>query len=30
MRYRGLVKNATRSFVAQGLANTYLARAHLA
>ncbi|WP_066343664.1 IS5 family transposase, partial [Azohydromonas lata] len=29
-RYRGLAKNATRSFVALGLANIYLARAHLA
>ena len=25
-RYRGLAKNATRSFVALGLANIYLAR----
>jgi len=30
VRYRGLAKNATRSFVALGLANIYLARAHLA
>ena len=30
VRYRGLDKNATRSFVALGLANIYLARAHLA
>ena len=26
VRYRGLAKNATRSFVALGLANLYLAR----
>jgi IS5 family transposase len=26
VRYRGLAKNATRSFVALGLANNYLAR----
>jgi len=26
VRYRGLAKNATRSFVALGLANIYLAR----
>jgi IS5 family transposase len=30
VRYRGLDKNANRSFVALGLANLYLARAHLA
>lgn len=30
VRYRGLVKNATRSFVALGLANLYLARRRLA
>jgi IS5 family transposase len=30
VRYRGLQKNATRAFVALGLANIYLARAHLA
>ena len=30
VRYRGLAKNATRSFVALGLANLYLARGHLA
>ena len=30
VRYRGLAKNATRSFVALGLANIYLARRHLA
>ena len=30
VRYRGLAKNATRSFVALGLANIYLARARLA
>ena len=30
VRYRGLAKNATRSFVALGLANIYLARAYLA
>ena len=30
VRYRGLAKNATRSFVALGLANIYLARGHLA
>ena len=30
VRYRGLEKNATRSFVALGLANLYLARARLA
>ena len=30
VRYRGLAKNATRSFVALGLANIFLARAHLA
>jgi len=30
VRYRGLAKNATRSFVALGLANVYLARGHLA
>lgn len=29
VRYRGLAKNATRSFVALGLANIYLARGHL-
>ncbi len=29
VRYRGLAKNATRSFVALGLANIYLARAKL-
>jgi transposase, IS5 family len=29
VRYRGLAKNATRSFVALGLANLYLARKHL-
>lgn len=29
VRYRGLEKNATRSFVALGLANAYLARQHL-
>lgn len=29
VRYRGLEKNATRSFVALGLANIYLARTHL-
>ncbi len=29
VRYRGLQKNATRSFVALGLANLYLARARL-
>lgn len=29
VRYRGLEKNATRSFVALGLANLYLARARL-
>jgi transposase, IS5 family len=29
-RYRGLAKNATRAFVALGLANIYLARGHLA
>lgn len=29
VRYRGLAKNATRSFVALGLANLYLARRHL-
>jgi IS5 family transposase len=30
VRYRGLAKNATRSFVVLGLANLYLARGHLA
>ena len=30
VRYRGLVKNATRAFVALGLGNIYLARARLA
>ena len=30
VRYRGLAKNATRSFVALGLANIYLARHRLA
>lgn len=30
VRYRGLVKNANRSFVALGLANIYLARTRLA
>ena len=30
VRYRGLAKNATRSFVALGLANLYLARTRLA
>jgi IS5 family transposase len=30
VRYRGLAKNATRSFVALGLANIYLARGHMA
>jgi IS5 family transposase len=29
VRYRGLAKNATRSFVALGLANIYLARKRL-
>lgn len=29
VRYRGLAKNATRSFVALSLANLYLARRHL-
>ena len=29
VRYRGLTKNATRSFVALGLANSYLARRQL-
>jgi IS5 family transposase len=29
VRYRGLAKNATRAFVALGLANLYLARARL-
>jgi IS5 family transposase len=29
VRYRGLAKNATRSFVALGLANIFLARKHL-
>jgi IS5 family transposase len=29
VRYRGLEKNANRSFVALGLANLYLARARL-
>ena len=29
VRYRGLAKNATRSFVALGLANIYLARQRL-
>jgi IS5 family transposase len=29
VRYRGLAKNATRSFVTLGLANIYLARARL-
>jgi transposase, IS5 family len=29
VRYRGLSKNATRAFVATGLANIYLARGHL-
>ena len=29
VRYRGLAKNATRSFVALGLANIYLARGRL-
>jgi IS5 family transposase len=28
-RYRGLAKNATRAFVALGLANIYMARRHL-
>ena len=28
-RYRGLSKNATRAFVATGLANIFLAREHL-
>jgi len=30
VRYRGLAKNATRAFVALGLANIYMARGHLA
>ena len=30
LRYRGLAKNATRAFVALGLANIYLARGRLA
>ena len=30
VRYRGLAKNATRAFVATGLANIYLARERLA
>jgi len=30
VRYRGLEKNANRSFVAVGLANVYLARTQLA
>jgi len=30
VRYRGLAKNATRAFVATGLANIYLARGRLA
>ena len=30
VRYRGFTKNATRSFVALGLANLSLARGHLA
>lgn len=30
VRYRGLEKNATRAFVALGLANIYLARGRLA
>ena len=30
VRYRGLAKNATRAFVALGLANIYLARRRLA
>lgn len=30
MRDRGLAKNATRAFLALGLANIYLARARLA
>ena len=30
VRYRGLAKNATRAFVALGLANIYLARGRLA
>ena len=30
VRYRGLAKNATRAFVALGLANIYLARKRLA
>ena len=29
VRYRGLAKNATRSFIALGLANIYLARGTL-
>ena len=29
VRYRGLAKNATRSFVVLGLANIYLARQRL-
>jgi len=29
VRYRGLDKNATRAFVALGLANIYMARARL-
>ena len=29
VRYRGLTKNATRAFVATGLANIFLARKHL-
>ncbi|MBL8279140.1 MAG: IS5 family transposase [Pelomonas sp.] len=29
VRYRGLAKNATRAFVALGLANIYMARSHL-
>ena len=29
VRYRGLAKNATRAFVATGLANIYLARKRL-
>ena len=30
VRYRGLAKNATRSFIARSLANIYLAQGHLA
>ena len=29
VRYRGLAKNATRAFVALGLANLYMARRYL-